>query len=300
MLRGMEVLDRQFETLATHYALTAFIISTFGALIHLALIQVLLLKIHYSKPTIKAPTSLELCAAVTVLWCFHRALDTVLGFLIDTVVLLLSPEEILAEYQAHRRELYSLMYWTGRGDESATAWAGIILLCCEVLTTLLISQSVVLLLDTIAPIFSDIRMGNHKDVAVKLKNRVADLLYYLRGLYNDENEKSHQKGTRIGNEGMREDEDINFQLISLKRLQMSIPDKGQRVLNWDLTIDKNALNEMKETLGPPGGFGELGFNVASDRVSFGAVGIGTSFNLTFVLEACRTEISGAERRRNLK
>ena len=41
-----------------------------------------------------------------------------------------------------------------------------------------------------------------------------------------------------------------------------------------------------ETLGPPGGFGEveLGFDVSKGRVRFGAMGIGTRLNLTFVLD----------------
>ena len=55
-------------------------------------------------------------------------------------------------------------------------------------------------------------------------------------------------------------------------------------MSWDLTVDRHALDEMKETLGPPGGFGELGFSVAGDRVCFGAMGVGTRFDLTFMLD----------------
>jgi hypothetical protein len=41
---------------------------------------------------------------------------------------------------------------------------------------------------------------------------------------------------------------------------------------------------MKETLGPPGGFGEMGFSVGKDGIRFEAMGVGTSFNLMFELE----------------
>jgi hypothetical protein len=49
-------------------------------------------------------------------------------------------------------------------------------------------------------------------------------------------------------------------------------------------IDKDTLNELKETLGPPCGFGEMGFSIGKDGVRFEAMGTGTSFNLKFELE----------------
>lgn len=84
------------------------------------------------------------------------------------------------------------------------------------------------------------------------------------------------------------DEDANktCQSIELRRNQEENPVEGERTLNWDLSIDKDALQELMETLGPPGGFGEveLGFDVSKGRVRFGAMGIGTRLNLTFVLD----------------
>lgn len=73
--------------------------------------------------------------------------------------------------------------------------------------------------------------------------------------------------------------------IRLERTQ-SYPDsqKDPRTLDWNLVVDSLAMNEMKETLGPPGGFGELGFCVQKDRVTFECMGPGTCFNLTFRLE----------------
>jgi len=73
------------------------------------------------------------------------------------------------------------------------------------------------------------------------------------------------------------------QKIGLQRKQSSSPKKG-RTLSWSLTVDKEALDEMKETLGPPGGFGELGFCVAKDEIRFEAMGVGTSFGLVFTVE----------------
>jgi hypothetical protein len=293
----MEVPDRQFESIATKYALTAFIILNLGALIYLALIQVLLLKIHYAKQKVKAPSSLELSLVVTILWCFHRALNNVLGFIIDTVVLIKSPDEALPEYQSLRRGSYNLGYWTKGLGQTAPGWDGLALLSWEVLVTWLLFQAFVLLLDTVIPVFRDIRSGNHQYIAVKFQTRVIELFDFGQRLYVGDGIGSPTDGSRIRTEGFWEDEKINSQLVRLKRLQTDIPDKGQRILTWDLTIDKNALDEMKETLGPPGGFGELGFTVGSDRVSFGAMGVGTDFNLTFVLEVPGNEGSKKQRRR---
>ena len=86
------------------------------------------------------------------------------------------------------------------------------------------------------------------------------------------------------NSDMRNEEMMITQTISLERRQDHSPTENERVLNWNFLVDKSALDEMKGVLGPPGGFGELGFNVAKDHVCFGAMGIGTSFNLTFELE----------------
>ncbi len=73
------------------------------------------------------------------------------------------------------------------------------------------------------------------------------------------------------------------QIIYLERRQTDHPNEGQRVLYWNIVVNSEVMNEMKETLGPPGGFGELGFNISRDGVRFEAMGVGTSFNLMFRL-----------------
>jgi hypothetical protein len=73
------------------------------------------------------------------------------------------------------------------------------------------------------------------------------------------------------------------QSIYLERRQTDHPNEGQRTLSWNIVVNSEAMNEMKETLGPPGGFGELGFNISTAGVRFEAMGVGTSFNLMFKL-----------------
>jgi hypothetical protein len=81
-----------------------------------------------------------------------------------------------------------------------------------------------------------------------------------------------------------QDRQPGTQLIQLRRNQLDDPVEGKRTLSWTFLIDRDALNEMKETLGPPGGFGEMGFSVGKDGIRFEAMGVGTSFNLMFELE----------------
>jgi hypothetical protein len=75
----------------------------------------------------------------------------------------------------------------------------------------------------------------------------------------------------------------NRQIIYLERRQTDHPNEGQRILSWNIVVDSEAMNEMKETLGPPEGFGELGFNISRDGVRFEAMDVETSFNLMLKL-----------------
>ncbi|RDL38786.1 uncharacterized protein BP5553_03126 [Venustampulla echinocandica] len=73
-------------------------------------------------------------------------------------------------------------------------------------------------------------------------------------------------------------------LVALEREKLADPTIGERILNWNITIDRGALDEIKEILGPPGGFGEMGFSVSNGGVCIGATAIGASFSLTFELK----------------
>lgn len=292
---GMEIPDRQFESVATSLASYAFSISTILAVIFMALLQYLLFEIHCSRQNIRPPTSLELCLIINSLWIGHNILDYFIGLVIDNILLLNLPASERPEYYYLRCDSYNLNYWAGVSSESSPGYDGIRLLFYEVLTTWLISQSLILLLDIILPLFRSIRLGNQKHITAKLQTRALELLEFIINLHHNEN--SHSSPSHPQASLFWEDSRSASQTIKLFRLKSDIPEKGQRALSWDLTVDKAALDEMKETLGPPGGFGELGFNVAADRVCFGAMGIGTRFELTFVLNDGMDEALKMERQR---
>lgn len=113
----------------------------------------------------------------------------------------------------------------------------------------------------------------------KVEARITQSFGGLRELSRTMTKKSGYEGHQRAKKKLVVSE--SGQLICLERHK--VEDEGGRTLDWDVVVEKSALDEMKETLGPPGGFGELGFIVEKDGVSFQAMGVGTKFNLRFLI-----------------
>ncbi|KAH8588676.1 hypothetical protein B0O99DRAFT_693242 [Bisporella sp. PMI_857] len=272
---------------AGNFLVFASTVSTLVACLYMSLIQYLLLKTHRSKPSPKSPTSPELYFVITVLWILHRVLSGIINLIVDTSVRFVLSQDEWLMYQFLRSTHYGYSLQNsmlGSSFQPTPEWNGFSVLIYEVLATWLISSSINTVLDTIIPLVRNIRKDPQAAI-VKLPYRCLELLDFARELTRKSVPEPGMRierprgGSLVGNEkGV-------VQVINLKRHQSRNPVKEERILNWDLTIDKSALDEIKETLGPPGGFGELGFNVSGDRVFFGAMGVGTRFNLNFVLGA---------------
>ena len=275
MASGYDILDRQFTSSAEIFASVAFAISTACACVFMVMLQYILLKIHSSKKGPKSPRPLEIYLIVTFLWTLHHIFDSAIYVgVIATVSVFLSPDE-KQEYRHLRTTGYDLGYWLW-GRHMPKPWDELRLLSFQVLITWLVSQGIALVLSTLIPLLQAV-WRNPRSVLLKLHIRSLELLDFLKeidrkpliipsirpeGFLDGRFSKSGTGTTHV----------INF-----RRHQTHDPGEEGRTLNWDLTIDKSALDEMKETLGPPGGFGELGFNVASDRVFFGAMGVKTRY-----------------------
>ncbi|PQE32006.1 hypothetical protein CJF32_00001598 [Rutstroemia sp. NJR-2017a WRK4] len=283
--------DRQIEGNAITLALTAFTISNLVAWCFMIIVQYFVFKVLYSKPantSIAPPTTLETYLLVAGLWVAHRVLDGVLYGMMDMGVCMLASKETLERYEALREGIYHLGYWTGGWGKS---WMGngIVLLGMEVLATWLLSQTLLLISDTLIPLVREIRR-DRRLIGVLFWKRLIEVEMYMRTI-NWRGDIDLQSSAGLeGHEELRP----RKQCVKFER-QRNGPEEGQRSLDWMLVIDREALNEMMESLGPPGGFGELGFSVGKDKVSFGAMGIGTSFTLTFRLEAERRRESKGDR-----
>ncbi|EDO00207.1 predicted protein [Sclerotinia sclerotiorum 1980 UF-70] len=179
-----------------------------------------------------------------------------------------------------------MRYWA-EGVENGM-WGYGKLFVLEVITTWLLSQIFILISDVLIPLYHDLRR-DRRIVVARMQSRVWELEQFVRMMdwnseYDSECLLRDKEEERSGNECDSESGNQE-QIIELSRQRSESLENGdhERKLDWRLVIDEEALNEMKEMLGPPGGFGELGFSVARDRVCLGAVSRGSSFMVTFTL-----------------
>jgi len=269
------MLDRQLTSDAESFASVAFAISTACVCVFMVVLQYFLLKVQSSKKGPKSPRPLEIYILVTLLWMLYRIFDSAIyvAALASGSVFSSSPLDEM-EFGDLRATSYHLGYWLW-GTDNLSSWDGLRLLFSQVLATWLLSQGMVLIFYTLIP-FLHAAWRSPQRVAIKLHSRSLELLDFLKEINRKpliipciRSEASlGEKFPRSGTE--------TTHVIHFRRHQTHDASE-ERILNWDLTIDKSALDEMKETLGPPGGFGELGFNVASDRVFFGAMGVKTRY-----------------------
>ena len=274
--------DRHNVGTALSLARTAFVLSNAIIILYMAIIQYLLLRIHFSKSKVKPPKCTEKLATVIILWIFHRLFDVSLSTCLDTIVKAVWNEEVVLHYRRFRYgPAFDIGYWV-LVPVAWTWWNNIHLISWEVLVTwflyLSISMSIFL-----TPLSLEARQ-NPRRVFKQCNRRFLELGGFIRMMFQEPDPVLQflSRGSFQKSDGM----DIQKigQTVQLQRHQDELPVNGQRTLNWDVRVDKEALGEMMETLGPPGGFGELGFSITAGKVCFGAMGVGTRFNLNFVLE----------------
>lgn len=174
---------------------------------------------------------------------------------------------------------------------------GVVSLFSKVVFTWCLHLLLVFFIDTLIPFVHELRITPHKTLQT-LKLRIQETVTFLRAVFRDPFSKLSLRKAGSFSEKV---EKTGKSAIVLERRRTDHPREGKRRLSWSIVVDNDALDEMKETLGPPGGFGELGFNVAKDGVRFEAMGVGTSFNLCFRLREegeGRTKAAKKMRRRH--
>jgi len=177
--------------------------------------------------------------------------------------------------------------WIGEQERHYAGRYGVVFLFYKTLWTWVLHRGVTFGLETVVPLW----MASWADSIVVLEKIHARGLEVIEFIRDIDWRRSPATEIVLGKLPAF-NEKRSCQLISLERHQSDDPAEGARTLSWTLAIDKKALDEMKETLGPPGGFGEMGFNVSREGVSFEAMGIGTRFNLSFSLRKLPNEEQG--------
>jgi hypothetical protein len=286
--------DQYVNERATSFALLISTLSNLGTWLCMGLIQYQLFRIQHSAPLsrLRPPTTLETYIGVSVLWILHFVANGTLLALNDITVLVLLGTEVRDQYRVLRGDISVGGHWTQSlvPTVSESGRGGVVSIFNRILATGLISCSNSLVMNVVVPFVSELRK-DYDAVWKRISYRAIELLYFLQEINSSqirsENAMKDLTPTRAREEGKAfktvQKEDCMNQNIELRRHQCEFPARGQRTLSWDLVVDREIIGEMMETLGPPGGFGELGFCVAGDSVSFGAMGVGTRFNLSFVL-----------------
>ncbi|CZR66501.1 uncharacterized protein PAC_16402 [Phialocephala subalpina] len=255
----------------------------FGDCLCMLGVQYLLLKTHRARKVLPAevvPTQPELYAGVACFWlAFLGSIKTLVHTRRGLFWILSSLEVVDHDGLWRVSEILSLNE-TSVHEASDTKLG--LQLFNRVLLTWQLHQALIFVLDTIIPFLKN--LNRKPDTTLRtLCSRIRTLVAFLQLITVGHSASSVSPAFQLC---IPESDNASLsttQKIGLQRKQSSSPKKG-RTLSWSLTVDKEALDEMKETLGPPGGFGELGFCVAKDEVRFEAMGVGTSFALVFTVE----------------
>ncbi|KAJ8059306.1 hypothetical protein OCU04_012269 [Sclerotinia nivalis] len=308
-----------FQSTALNLAFTTFLLSNILAWFFMIIIQYILFKILHqhrqqnppqnqhpyhkspnrsytstsSQPYIRGPSTGETYLFIGGLWMIYEFVDAILTFSLDTIIYFVASRKTGLAYMEYRDNVYNMRYWAGGVECGMLGYGKLFVL--EVITTWFLSQIFILVSDVLIPLCHELRR-DHRIVVARMQSRVWELEQFVRMMdwknYHDSEFILRDKEEERNGSGSGSGSENQEQIIELSRQRSESLENGdhERKLDWRLVIDEDALNEMKEMLGPPGGFGELGFSVARDRVCLGAVSRGSSFVVTFGLEGSEDRV----------
>ncbi|KAK0102776.1 hypothetical protein ONS95_006373 [Cadophora gregata] len=247
-------------------------------------LQYLLLKIHRLRKLL-APEAIpkvsEVWIGVSGFWMGELAVVALFGGVLSAVFTLINVNICTTDRPGGRQLPDGLL-------------SAVRVLVDRVLVSWILHHGSVMLLDIIIP-FSKEQQQNPGKELTRILSRAIKLTTFIHNItFGSPTGAPHILLNTLVQDS---DSRTTTQTIRLQRMQTDNPNERQRNLAWNLVIDKEALDEMKETLGPPGGFGELGFSVGRDGVRFEAMGIGTSFVLGFEVAVPREGRVPAVRRK---
>lgn len=250
--------------------------------IWVVILQIPLLKAHQirrsnSRPAESIPTTTEACLATIVFW--------ITQLLFQSTLIILIPHFLQIDLEEERSNFVTDVLSKLMNLISATWGVHLVLLT---------------LLEFVLPSLHTLYFHPEAKI-VHLRSRYRTLIDFFWFLVsNSSSDKVSAPLTKRSAPRQRKGASLAIHSandtcndVRLERSQAQIMVKGHRALDWNLVIDSAAMNEMKETLGPPGGFGELGFCVQKDGVKFECMGPGTSFSLTFRIESGEEKPSGS-------
>ena len=265
--------------------MASWILRIFTCVCMLAL-QYMLLNIHRLRKLLAVeviPTVSDVWVGVVGFWMCQLVLEALASGVLSVVFTILLDVDFFSSSSAK----YDCQCASG-------VLGAVRVLVDRIVMSWILHHGLVMLLDVIIPYSKDKR-GNPAAEITKILLRASKLVVFIHNTTLG----SPTGAPHLPPKTLIQDSDSSSitQTIRLRRTQTDRRKEGQRDLAWTLVIDKEALDEMKETLGPPGGFGELGFSVGRDGVRFEAMGVGTSFVLAFDVAVAKDNRVAAVRRK---
>jgi hypothetical protein len=264
------------EADAQQYAITALAISSTVVGLGVVFLQYLLLSIRCF-PSKLRPTTGELVCLVTAFWILHYIFDEILSTIVDGYINFVAPGDVVVMYGAFRGSNYNL--------HKAMAFGPGTLLVVEIATTCIVFLTLDFLLDTIIPLLNSPRdrRAIFYTLLRRFQARCNELTKFAHDFHMQEGMKLLVRRGWAGHKllFMRKYSDVaRFE----RRYIKAGGKKEERTLAWNFTVSQHALDEIMGILETIGSFGELGFHISGDKVSFQAMGVGSSINLVFELE----------------
>lgn len=266
-----------------------------GRCIGMIILQSLLLVLHrsaLSRPRNGQPSPAELFVGISIFWAAERCTECVLAALGAALSIGLSE---FAGKNRYGRDDFDRHYTElGVGYmRPRSVWSEASSLSKLVFVSWNVHLALMFVLDAGISVLREVQQHPQKAIQ-RLELRWKELSRFVEDAFHPMPRHAEDVQPKETEQGMK----TGLQSIQLQRHRNNGSGEGERRLSWSVVVDKDAMDEMKETLGPPGGFGELGFNVAKDGVRFEAMGVGTSFNLMFKLREDEEKIGlGSPRRR---
>ena len=204
----------------------------------------------------------------------HYIFDTILSDLVDNFIYIVVPEDVAALYATYRETHFKL--------QSAFAFGPGTLLIAEIAISWLTFLSLVYVFNRVIPFLLNL-ISEPNVVYFTFLGRFEDRFDQLAKFTNDFNRNGGLKLLlRRGWTGY----DLllkrkYYDVVKLERHYCASGKKGEPSLQWNFTVSQGALDEMMDTLRPIGQFGELGYNISGNKVTFEATGAGCTATVSF-------------------
>ncbi|KAN0091677.1 hypothetical protein V8E51_017524 [Hyaloscypha variabilis] len=252
-----------------------------GRCIGMLILQSLLLILHrsaLSRPRSgqpSPPSPAEVFVVISIFWAVERITECIIAAL--GAALSFGISDYAGENHGDRKDFHEHYAELGTGYMwPGSLWTEFSSVSKMVFISWNLHQGLMFVLHTGIPLLREVRQRPQKAIQ-RLDVRYKELSRFVEAAFRPTTSSPED----LRPEKPKKASKTRLQPIHLQRHRNDKSNEGERRLSWTVVVDKDAMDEVKETLGPPGGFGELGFNVAKDGVRFEAMGVGTSFNLMF-------------------